>query len=79
MEHVTPDCIFENVGMDYACPLYVKYGTAQKPTVLEAYVCVFVLLSIKAIHLELVSDLSAELFLAALRRFIARRGHPSMI
>ncbi len=48
---------------------YVKYGSVRKPTVLKSYVCVFVSLS----HLELVSTE------AALRRFMARRGHPSMI
>ncbi len=43
----------------------------------RTYVCVFVSLSVKAVHLELVSDLTTEAFIAALRRFIARRGHPS--
>lgn len=36
----------------------------------------FVCMAIKAIHLEIVSDLSADGFIAALRRFIARRGVP---
>ena len=79
MERVTPDSIFENVGVDYAGPLYVKYGSVRKPIVLKSYVCVFVSLSVKAVHLELVSDLTTEAFIAALRRFMARRGHPSMI
>ena len=79
MERITPDSIFKNVGVDYAGPLYVKYGSVRKPTVLKAYVCVFVSLSVKAVHLELVSDLTAESFISALRRFIARRGHPAMI
>ena len=46
---------------------------------MKSYVCVFVSLSIKAVHLELVSDLSTEAFIACLRRFIARRGKPSLI
>lgn len=36
-------------------------------------------MSIKAIHLEVASDLTSEEFLAALRRFTARRGVPEHI
>lgn len=36
-------------------------------------------MSIKAVHFEVVSDLSSEGFLAALRRFVARRGLPQYI
>lgn len=32
-------------------------------------------MSTKAIHIEVVSDLTAEAFIAALRRFITRRGN----
>jgi hypothetical protein len=37
------------------------------------YVALFMCLSTKAIHLELVSELLTEAYLASLRRFIARR------
>jgi len=33
----------------------------------------------KAVHIEVVTSLSTEAFLAALRRFIARRGKPRTI
>ena len=36
-------------------------------------------MSVKAVHIEAVSDLTAEAFLACLRRFIARRGKPKTI
>ena len=79
MERVYPDLVFSNVGVDYAGPLYIKLGHIRNPTILKAYVCVFVTLSVKAVHLEAVSDLSTEAFLASLRRFVARRGKPSLI
>lgn len=79
LERVTPGCIFEKVGVDYAGPFYIKYGFVRKPTVVKAYVCIFVSLAVKAVHLEAVSDLTSESFIATLRRFIARRGHPSLI
>ena len=45
----------------------------------KAYVCLFICLATKAIHLELVSDLTTDCFLATLKRFIARRGKPTTI
>ena len=78
-ERITPDMVFEHVGLDYAGPLYLKRGSTRKPTIVKSYVCVFVSMSVKAVHLELVSDLSTDSFIACLRRFIARRGRPSSI
>ena len=79
IERVTPDAIFSKTGVDYAGPVYIKQGYTRKPVVLKAYVCVFVSLSVKAVHLELVSDLTSESFIACLRRFISRRGKPTLI
>ena len=78
-ETVTPGFVFENVGVDYAGPFHIKYGSVRKPTIIKAYVCVFVSHSVKAVHLESVSDLTTDAFVATLRRFIARRGKPSLI
>ena len=78
-ERITPDHPFNKVGVDYAGPFYTKYGYVRKPTIVKSYVCVFVSLSIKAVHLELVSDLTSEAFISCLRRFVARRGKPLLI
>ena len=79
MERITPDVEFDKVGIDYAGPIYVKQGSVRKPTILKAYVCVFVSLSAKAILLEVVSDLTTEAFIACLRRFIGCHGKPTTI
>ena len=79
IERVTPGTIFEKVGIDYAGPIHVKYGYIRKPTIVKAYICVFVSLTVKAVHLELVSDLTSEAFIACLRRFIASHCKPSHI
>jgi hypothetical protein len=70
---------FLHVGIDYAGPVYIhhKRGRGQKPH--KAYIALFVCTSVKAVHIELVGDLTTEAFLAALRRFISRRGIPSHI
>ena len=79
IERVTPGPVFDKVGVDYAGPVLIKYGYVRKPTIVKAYICVFVSLTVKAVHLEVVSDLSSDAFIACLRRFISRRGCPSLI
>ncbi len=36
-------------------------------------------MTVKAVHLELVSDLTSDVFIACLRRFISRCGYPSLL
>lgn len=72
---------FETTGMDFFGPLFVKHDCAEvecphKLTESKVYVCLFTCFTSRAVHLELVSDLTTETFLLALRRFIARRGIP---
>ncbi|XP_036141708.1 uncharacterized protein LOC105834777 [Monomorium pharaonis] len=73
---VVPSRPFFNCWVDYAGPLTVREGKRRNARNTKAYVSVFVCLATKAIHLELVSDLTTEAFLAALKRFISRRGKP---
>ena len=79
VERNTPGSVFDKVGVDYAGPVLIKYGYVRKPTIVKAYICVFVSLSVKAVHLELVTDLTSEAFIACLKRFISRRGLPSLM
>ena len=79
VDRLTPGSVFERVGVDYAGPMMTKRGSVRKPTLVKAYVAVFVSLSVKAVHLELVSDLTTAAFIAALRCFIARCGKPFLI
>lgn len=66
---------FTTTGVDYAGPLQVRESHRRgRVHVSKGYVAVFTCFSTKAIHLELVSDLTTESFLAALSRFTARRG-----
>ncbi len=76
---VLPTFANERVSVDYAGPFTLKVGSIRKPTYRKAYVAIFVCLVTESCHIELVSDLSAEAFLATLRRFVSRRGKPTQI
>lgn len=65
---------FEVTGVDFAGPLLVRGATTTK-----CYIALFTCGVTRAVHLELVSDMSAASFLLAFRRFIARRGVPSTV
>lgn len=75
----TPARPFSVVGIDFAGPLMIKRGNTRRSVSVKCYLSVFVCFASRAIHLEVVSDLTTTAFLAALTRFTARRGLPSDI
>lgn len=64
------------VGVDFAGPLFAKCCSKSSRKV---YIALFTCCVSRALHLELVRDLSAETFLGCLRKFAARRGMPDII
>lgn len=76
---ITPSKPFAHSAVDYGGPVIIRHGGQRSKTLSKSYIALFICLSTKAIHLELVSDLSSEAFLAAFRRFISRRGLPIQI
>ncbi|XP_046810032.1 uncharacterized protein LOC124420614 [Lucilia cuprina] len=70
---------FQNSGCDYAGSFTLKMHGGRNARTTKGYICLFVCMVTSAIHLELSTDLSTECFLAALRRFMARRGKCSTI
>lgn len=71
----TPSRPFLNSGVDYAGPVQIRTTKGRGHRSHKGYICVYVCMSTRAIHLEVVSDMSTQGFLAAFRRFVARRGH----
>jgi len=63
-------------GVDYAGPIKIKERRRRGNALIsKAYIVLFICFNTKAVHLELVTDLTSESFLAALRRFTGRRGN----
>ena len=73
---VTGSQPFQVTGVDYAGPLYVRNNKTETS---KCYVCLFTCAAIRAVHLELVDDNTANAFLKAFTRFISRRGVPECI
>ncbi|XP_043474298.1 uncharacterized protein LOC122506270 [Leptopilina heterotoma] len=70
-ERVTPSRVFAHTGLDYAGPFAIKISRNKTS---KAYLCLFVCMATKAVHLELVPDLTTNGFLNSLKRFVARQG-----
>ncbi|XP_051171916.1 uncharacterized protein LOC127288483 [Leptopilina boulardi] len=65
---------FLNTGVDYCGPFFIKEKKFRNRGKVKVYAAIFVCFVTKACHLELVTDLTTDAFLASLRRFFARRG-----
>jgi len=76
---VNRDFPFNKVGVDYAGPFQLLQKKGRGSKTFKGYFAIFICLVTRAIHLEAVTDMTSENFLAAFKRFIGRRGKPSQI
>lgn len=77
--HVQQCAPFSCVGMDYGEPFMVKESRRRNARTHKACFALFICMTVIAVHLEMVADLSTESFLAAFDRFTAHRGVPMEI
>ncbi|XP_052820064.1 uncharacterized protein LOC128245883 [Mya arenaria] len=67
---------FTVTGVDFTGALYVRDKDGHEKI---AYICLFTCASTRAVHLELVPDLTTETFLQAFRRFCSRKSLPRLM
>ena len=73
---LNPTRPFTYTGVDFAGPFMLKATELRGwPRFYKRYVSLFICLVVKAIHIEIVIDLTTTCFLAAFRRFTARRDN----
>lgn len=65
---------FSYTGVDFAGPLYAR-DTVGSPA-RKAWLCLYTCCSTRAVHLDVIPDMTAEAFLPCFRRFSGRRGFP---
>ena len=76
---VIPSRPFTTTGLDFAGPFTIKTTTLRNAKQMKAFLALFVCFSTKAVHLELVSSASTAACIAALRRYVSRRGLPNVV
>ncbi|KFD60347.1 hypothetical protein M514_10986 [Trichuris suis] len=64
---------FAQTGLDFFGPFLISVRRSTE----KRWVCLFTCLATRAVHLEVCHSLDADSFLAAFRRFTARRGTPA--
>lgn len=74
-ERVNYSTPFTYTGIDYFGHVYVDTKNGQQ----KRWVCLFTCLAVRAIHMEVVQDLTADECIMALRRFTSARGIPVTI
>lgn len=72
VSHTDP---FTVTSVDFAGALYVCTTEGER----MVYLCLFTCAVSRAIHLEIVSDLTVECFLQAFHRFVGRRSTPKLL
>ena len=78
LSRTTEGQAFQVMGVDYAGPLFVR-GAAKDAPAFKAYVCLFTCVSVRAVHLDVVENLTTATFIRAFRIFVSRRDFPERL
>ncbi|GFV00539.1 integrase catalytic domain-containing protein [Trichonephila clavipes] len=78
-ERITPSSPFTHVAIDFTGPFYIIYKGQRKGIYHKCYVAIFICFITKAIHIEVVTQLTIEAMIATLKRFFSRRGKSTLI
>ncbi|XP_063636012.1 uncharacterized protein LOC134806617 [Cydia splendana] len=70
---------FLHCCVDYAGPVLIADRKGRGCKLIKSFLAIFICNSTKACHIELVTALSSEAYIAALKRFVSRRGLPLTI
>ncbi len=70
---------FAHCSVDFAGPFSIKYTGHRTTKIGKAYAAMFVCMTVRAVHIEMVSDLSTSKFIEALQRFISHHGIPAVV
>lgn len=69
---------FTAVGVDFAGPICVR-SRQNSPNVEKVWIVLYTCCVVRAVHLDVVVDLSAQSFIRSFKRFTARRGLPTQL
>ena len=75
---LSDDFAFSSIGVDFAGPIYVKDVYNKSSVMNKAYIVLYTCASSRAVHLDLVPNMSTQAFVRSFKRFTARRGVPRL-
>ena len=64
---------FKVTGVDFTGALYTRDGGTER----KVYICLFICVNTRAVHLEVVLDLTLESFMLSFCKFTSRRSTPT--
>ena len=70
---------FENVGVDYAGPVFYKNVNEQRTELLKCYVLLITCAVTWAVHIEVTPDIGSYSLKLALIRFFSKRGVSKLV
>ena len=65
------DFAFSSIGVDFAGPIYVKDVYNKSSVMNKAYIVLYTCASSRAVHLDLVPNMSTQAFVRSFKRFTA--------